>query len=79
MIINDFRTSTINIRTYFWINTYDYVGSTLQLKSAVMYQGLLSLSKAGFNMPADIIELKIYQESQPIPVSIRNDTKSKTA
>jgi len=77
VIINDFGTSTINLRTYFWINTYDYVGSTLQLKSAVMHQVLLRLSEAGFNMPADIIELKIYQEGQPIPVSLRNETTIK--
>ncbi|KYG84533.1 hypothetical protein AWW67_05330 [Roseivirga seohaensis] len=77
VIINDFGTSTINLKTYFWINTYDFTGSSLQLKSVVMHQVLLRLSEAGFNMPADIIELKIYQEGQPIPVSVRNDASIK--
>ncbi|KOF02476.1 hypothetical protein OB69_11915 [Roseivirga seohaensis subsp. aquiponti] len=77
VIINDFGTSTINLKTYFWINTYDFTGSSLQLKSVVMHQVLLRLSEAGFNMPADIIELKIYQEGQPIPVSVRNDANIK--
>ena len=77
VIINDFGTSTINLKTYFWINTYDFTGSSLQLKSVVMHQVLLRLSKAGFNMPADIIELKIYQEGQPIPVSVRTDASIK--
>lgn len=77
VIINDFGTSTINLKTYFWINTYDFTGSSLQLKSVVMHQVLLRLSEAGFNMPADIIELKIYQEGQPIPVSVRTDASIK--
>ncbi|UII24126.1 mechanosensitive ion channel family protein [Fulvivirga ligni] len=78
VIINDFSTSTINLKIHFWINTYDFLGSTTVLKSTVMQQVLNRLSKEGFTMPADIIELKIYQEGQPIPVSIRDNRPIKT-
>lgn len=78
VIINDFGTSTINLKIHFWINTYDFLGSTTVLKSTVMQQVLNRLSKEGFTMPADIIELKIYQEGQPIPVSLRDNRPVKT-
>ncbi len=73
--INDFGTSTVNLKTHFWINTYDFLGSTTVLRSTVMQQVVKRLSGEGFNMPADIVELKIYQEGQPIPVNIRNIDK----
>ena len=31
---------------------------------------LLNLTKNGFSLPADIVELKIYQEGRPIPVQL---------
>ncbi|UII24769.1 mechanosensitive ion channel family protein [Fulvivirga maritima] len=71
VIINDFGTSTINLKIHFWINTYDFLGSTTVLKSTVMHQVVNRLISEGFNMPADIIELKIYQEGQPIPVAVK--------
>ncbi len=71
VIIEDFGTSTVNLRIHFWINTYDILGSATTLKSEVMRGVFNALVAAKFNMPADIIELKIYQEGQPIPVSVR--------
>ncbi|MBL3655458.1 mechanosensitive ion channel family protein [Fulvivirga sediminis] len=73
VIINDFGTSTINLKIHFWINTFDFLGSTTVLKSTVMQQVVNRLIIEGFNMPADIIELKIYQEGQPIPVAVKGD------
>lgn len=73
VIIDQFGTSTINLRIFFWINTYDFLGSTTVLKSTVMQSVVRQLLKEGFTLPADIVELKIYQEGQPIPLSIKND------
>jgi hypothetical protein len=33
---------------------------------------LSTLATAGYTMPADIVELKIYQEEHPIPVALKN-------
>ncbi len=83
VIINEFGTSTINLKIFFWINTFDFLGSLTVLKSSVL-QGVISrLLKEKVILPADIVELKIYQDGQSIPIDIRNlssltDLKNKT-
>ncbi|MBK6265753.1 mechanosensitive ion channel [Marivirga sp. S37H4] len=71
--IDKFGSSTISLKIFFWINTYDFVGSITVLKSNVMKAIINKLMKEGFNMPADILELKIYQEESPIPISLRKN------
>ncbi len=71
--IDKFGSSTINLKIFFWINTYDFLGSITILKSNVMKAIVNRLMKEGFNMPADILELKIYQDENPIPISIRKN------
>lgn len=72
VIINDFGTSTINMKVFFWINTFDFLGSLTVLKSSVLQAVVNKLMKEGVNLPADIVELKIYQDGQPIPINIKN-------
>ncbi len=72
VIIEKFASSTINLKIYFWINTNDFLGSITVLKSSVMKAVIEALIAKGFNMPADILELKIYQENNPIPINIKN-------
>jgi small-conductance mechanosensitive channel len=69
--IDQFATSTINLKIHFWINSKDYVGSTVLLKTEVMRNILNAIIEKGYGMPADILELKIFQENQPIPISVR--------
>ncbi|HET8859966.1 mechanosensitive ion channel family protein [Marivirga sp.] len=70
--IEKFASSTINLKIFFWINTHDFLGSIYELKSKVMQAVVEALIAKGFGMPADIFELKIYQENNPIPISIKN-------
>ncbi len=76
--INEFSTSTINLKIYFWTNSFNFTGSTLVLKSKVMQQVVKVLADKGFSMPADIVELKIYQEGQPIPIKLNDFNRDKT-
>jgi len=76
VIIDEFGTSTINLKIFFWINTYDFLGSITVLKSTVMQTVVNQLLKEGFTLPADIVELKIYQEGQPIPLAIKRDVNA---
>jgi len=71
--IQEFATSTINLKIHFWINSKDYIGSTVVLKSEVMRQVISALIQKDFGMPADILELKIYQEGQPIPIMLKKE------
>jgi small-conductance mechanosensitive channel len=68
VMIQDFGTSTINLGIYFWINSKTQGRSVVAIKNEAMTAGLDALIKSGFSLPADIIELKIYQEGQPIPI-----------
>jgi hypothetical protein len=48
-------------------------GPIASLQTEVMNKVVVDLVKAGFTLPADIIELKIYQEGKPIPVSLKSN------
>ena len=69
--VHEFATSTINLKVHFWINSKDYIGSTVVLKSEVMRKVITALIEKDFGMPADILELKIYQEGRPIPIMLK--------
>ena len=73
VIINNFGASTVDLKIHFWINTRDFLGSTTVLKSHVMVSVFKRLKSDGFTLPANIVELKIYQEGQPIPIRLRED------
>lgn len=76
--ISEFATSTINLKIHFWIKFKIFLGSTTVLKSEVMRQVIAALIQKDFGMPADILELKIYQEGRPIPIAIKNDVQVNT-
>ncbi|WP_339698513.1 mechanosensitive ion channel family protein [Algoriphagus aquimarinus] len=53
--------STLNIQVTFWVNTFERTISDAVVKSSAILMVLTALEKAGFNMPARIVELKNYQ------------------
>ncbi|MBX2840636.1 MAG: mechanosensitive ion channel family protein [Flammeovirgaceae bacterium] len=73
ILLEEFSTSTINLRVFFWVNSFNYQHEMAVLRTEVMNNILVSLAKDGFSMPADIVELKIYQEGQPIPLKMQPD------
>lgn len=62
--IQEFATSTVNLKVYFWINTFNSSSKTYHsgIKTEVMQNVLLRLMKDGFSLPSDIIEIKTYGE-----------------
>ncbi len=75
--IEEFGTSTINLGIYYWINNTNFLGNIAFLKTQVMTEVLKALIASGFTLPADIVELKIYQEGSPIPLKMMEKTQSK--
>lgn len=69
--IDEFASSTINLRVYFWINSLDFVGSTILLKSRVMKEVIETLTREGVSMPGEIQEHKLYQEDKAIPIELK--------
>ncbi|WP_296699475.1 mechanosensitive ion channel family protein [Algoriphagus sp.] len=58
----DLAESTLNIQVTFWVDTFEREISDAVVKSNAIIEVLTALEKAGFNMPARIIELKNHQD-----------------
>lgn len=69
----ELATSTLNLRVYYWIDTFDKRKSGLLIKSQVIDGIKKTLIESGVLMPADIVELKVYNEKLPIPIKITNE------
>ena len=73
--------STVNLKVYFWVETDDFRRGMLQTKGRVMQNVKTMLENNGFNLPADIRELKFYDASSPFQFGEagRNKTGNGTA
>lgn len=71
---DELAASTVNLKVFFWVDTFDY------RKSAVITRGKLirdvkeALEQNGFNLPADIKELKLYSNEEDIPLRLKRDS-----
>lgn len=61
--VKNLNTSTIDIECHFWIDTFDSNYSGLELKSIAQSKTITALTDAQVGMPADIIEVKNYDEA----------------
>jgi small-conductance mechanosensitive channel len=61
VLISELGSSTINLTTYYWLDTFDPKVSRMEVKNRVIDSSLTALDHAGFNLPGDIIELKNYK------------------
>ena len=71
-VVEELATSTVNLRIYFWVHTFDYKKGVLELKSEVITSVKEILVKEGFSLPSDIQEIKWYDPKKPFPVDILN-------
>ena len=68
--LEEFATSTVNLGVYYWVNSKNFTGHIASLTTGVMHAVVQKLIAEGFNLPADIVELKIYQEDEPILLAV---------
>ncbi len=61
--------STVNLKVQFWIKTFEYGMEALLIKGNVLANVKAALLKAGFNLPADISEIKLYGTQTSIPIT----------
>ncbi len=73
--VNELSTSTINLIVYFWTDTFDNSKDDFQIKTEVMNETKKALIKNKITMPADILELKVYNEKLPIPIKLIDNNK----
>jgi len=73
VIEDELAASTINLKVFFWINTIDYRVTSSVLRGLVIKEVKEALDLNGFNLPADITELKLYSTEEDIPLKLRKD------
>ncbi len=66
---DELAASTVNLKVYFWVTTEDYRRGTLQTRGKLMQSVKTKLETNGFNLPANITELKFYEASKSFPVN----------
>lgn len=71
-VVEELATSTVNLRIYFWADTFDYKKSVMEIKSEVITKVKEVLVKEGFSLPSDIQEIKWYDSTKPFPIDILN-------
>ncbi len=69
VLISDFSASTVNLKVHFWFETRNVKAPGIQLKSDLMLRVLQVLTKAGYKMPAKIVELKMHENTKGISSS----------
>lgn len=72
VIEDELAASTVNLKVFFWVDTKDYRRASRVLRGLVIREVKEELFKKGFNMPADIKEIKIYGTEDAIPIKFRN-------
>ncbi|XCF05021.1 mechanosensitive ion channel domain-containing protein [Tamlana crocina] len=71
---DELAASTVNLKIFFWVDTFDYRKSAIVVRGNLMRQIKETLEKEGFNLPADIKELKLYGNEEDIPLRVLTDS-----
>ena len=72
VIEDELATSTVNLRIFFWVNTKDFRRMALITKGHVLKNVKEALEDAGYYMPADIHEIKLYGGETEFPVKLNS-------
>ncbi|WP_378187871.1 mechanosensitive ion channel family protein [Aquimarina sp. W85] len=73
VIIDELATSTVNLKVFFWVDTKDFRRMALITKGNVVRNVKEALEEAGYYMPADIQELKLYRGEADFPLRINRE------
>lgn len=68
--------STVNLKIYIWIATEDFRRKMLEIRGRVITETKTTLESKGFNLPAEITELKFYDASSPIQIENKESAKA---
>ena len=71
VIEDELATSTVNLKVFFWVDTKDFRKQALITKGNVVRNVKEALEEAGYYMPADIQEIKLYGGVKEFPLSFR--------
>ncbi|NEV94620.1 mechanosensitive ion channel family protein [Psychroflexus sp. YR1-1] len=76
--IDEFATNTVNLKVRFWINTFESTKRSyhINIRSNAMDKVMGALLSAGFSLPASIVELKNYDQSDSLNLKLNSDENS---
>ena len=78
VIEDELATSTVNLKVFFWVDTKDFRRMALITKGNVVRNVKEALEDAGYYMPADIQEIKLYGSQKDFPVRLSKNPEDKT-
>ncbi|WP_026752817.1 mechanosensitive ion channel family protein [Sediminibacter sp. Hel_I_10] len=73
VIEDELATSTVNLKVFFWVDTKDFRRMALITKGNVVRQVKEALEDAGYYLPADIQEIKLYGGESDFTVRLADD------
>lgn len=68
--VDELATNTVNLKVFFFTETDDYRKGAVLLKGKVMQEVKKALLANGFGLPANVLELKMYDHQQDLPVKL---------
>lgn len=77
VIEDELATSTVNLKVFFWVDTKDFRRMALITKGNVVKNVKEALEDAGYYMPADIHEIKLYGGETEFPVRLQPEDNKK--
>ncbi len=70
---DELAASTVNLKVFFWVTTEDFRRGSLITRGDLIRRVKTKLEAEGFNLPADIRELKFYDASKEFKVNLDKD------
>lgn len=70
VVEDELATSTVNLKVFFWVDTKDFRRMAMITKGNVVRAVKEALEDAGYYMPADIQEIKLYGGETEFPVRL---------
>lgn len=77
VIEDELGASTVNLKVFFWVDTTDFRRFAMATKGKVIRKVKEALVAAGFYLPADIQEIKLYGREKDFPVRLTEPPKKK--
>lgn len=71
VVYGDLTSSTLNVESRYWIDTFNSKVPSLDLKRQLINQTMDALNAEGFYLPSDIVEVKAYKDIK-LPVGDPN-------
>lgn len=70
VVEDELAPSTVNLKVYMWVHTKDFRRNMLEVRGRVITKTKTVLESNGFNLPAEIRELKFYDASKNFAVDV---------